>query len=200
MHAAPNVSETLPRPSAKWQPAFGDDTPIVREVSALQEALHVVNDRTAPGPARAAARRALTRRTPNPLLHPILDEVIRTSLHKVAGNPISKKPLGNPSRSSSETHLIETASMAWLGWAGGPDPGHAASELARVQWDIPIRDEPGALHRTTLQLWLAAIVRLEAEDLPEAHRFWKRAIEIGSSLGTESHPAILWSYAASFFP
>lgn len=199
MHANPAVSEPFHPPLAKWRPAFGDETPIVREVTALQEALTVVmRDGVGSGPARAMARKALAHRSPSPHLNRRLNEVITTSLRMIAGDSVPQKPLGNPSQTSAEEHLIETASLAWLGWASGQDPGRASREVARLQETPP--ESTGALHRATLSLWLSAIERLADEDLPEARRLWKRAIEIGSSLGTESHPAILWSYAASFFP
>jgi hypothetical protein len=173
------------------------ESPIIREVSALQEALLVVmNAGVSSLRAREAARKALAHRTPSPSLNPLLNEVIQTALRKIAGEPAPRKKYGSPTRSSSEEHLIETASIAWLNWASGGEEGRI--DPTQIMETRP--NESGALHRTTLLLWLSAIERLEANDLQEARRLWQRAIEIGSSLGTESHPAILWSYAASFFP
>lgn len=197
MHAHSAFSEP-PHHSLVWRPAFGDETPIVREVTALREALSVVHNRAAPGSARTLARSALTHRSPSSYLNRRLNDVIHTSLHMVAGVAFPRRPLGLPTRASYEEHLVETASLAWLGWAGGQDPSRASREVSRLQEEAT--ESSGALHRATLSLWLSAIEHLTNENLPEARRLWNRAIEIGSSLGTESHPAILWSYAASFFP
>jgi len=200
MHANPVAGAcVLKKVRRGYGPRFSEGTPIVRELHALQDALRVVDGGEDPGKARAAAKRALASRPRHS--PPLIDQVIRCSIAKIAGETIPARPLGKPTQSSSENHLVETASLAWTAWLTASEPGRAASESLRIQSESPTwLGQPGALHRTTNTFWLSAIERLEAQDVPEARRLWQRAIEIGASLGIESHPAILWSYAASFFP
>jgi len=169
---------------------FTKETPIIRELQALQDALGAIREEVPHKAAQEAARAALSVRRKNPSMHPRLDDVIETSLRLVAGMPLPQKPESPPFDGKD---LVEIAASSWLHVAHGH-----ADESAYVVEDC--LNERGALHRTALYLWLAAIERLRAKDLQEARRLWLQAIELGECLGTESHVAILWSYVASFFP
>lgn len=57
-----------------------------------------------------------------------------------------------------------------------------------------------AFNRMALSLWLQAIDRLQAGDLLEGRRFFRRATTLSGHYGTVSNPTIQWTYAASFFP
>jgi hypothetical protein len=193
--------QTLRRPVSDPS-SFSRTSPIVREVSALQEALFVLsNDRASPEAGRRLAQKALASRVPNSHLNLYLDRVIQTALCRIAQKPLPVVPKQPETNVCFEQRSIETTAQAWLVWASGNEPGFVAREHARLQEESSRwTTGAGALHRATLGIWFDAIERLDAGDFPEAKRLWNRAIALGSSLGTESHPAILWSYAASFFP
>jgi len=105
-----------------------------------------------------------------------------------------------------ERRCFETIGRAWAAWAMDPLNPEAAYEIRWLR-EEQVReaqeggDHPktaGAIHLMALDFWAMAVGTLAQGDPVEAKRLWKRAIEIGGTHGTPSHPAVLWTYAASF--
>jgi len=92
--------------------------------------------------------------------------------------------------------------MSWLAWSRG-DTDRADFWLGR--WNAESGDHSqvvgreGAVEEFTIAMWACAVEALMEGRPEDARRFYERIHEVGSSFSTESHPAILWSMAASFF-
>lgn len=103
-------------------------------------------------------------------------------------------------------HVFESIARAWACWAADPSSPAPLEEVARLRREQKDREDVGSSRRAgaiqliALYFWAAGVEALAKNNLDEARRFWKRAIDIGASWGTESHPAVLWTYAATFFP
>ena len=126
----------------------------------------------------------------------LADRVCRASMrHVLRQNSVEE--LGEPVESPSEEHFFESVALAWMGWLQG--------RRSRVDRFLGTRAAPqdqnvGAIHQMALTYWRDAVEKLVLGERDEARRCWQRALEVGSSFGTESHPVILWTYIASFFP
>ena len=86
-------------------------------------------------------------------------------------------------------------SWVWVSWAAGIDVG---AELKILDF-AEAESELGVFETLALRHWAAAILNLIDGNQDEARRFYRRAVEIGGQFGTESNPAVLWTYAATFF-
>jgi len=97
-----------------------------------------------------------------------------------------------------ELALFEATAHAWLAWLRG-SPSEPGKGLRTAREALEGR-EGGLLHRLALGYWSEAVEALLGDDVPEARRLFRRAIEVGGQFGTESSPTVLWSYVATFLP
>lgn len=108
-------------------------------------------------------------------------------------------PLGDfePESGPADQQAFVLISKAWIAWSQG-DLQTARSLLGQVETHLSsIRG--GAIHLIALSHWKCAIQQLLEGDRTEAWRLFRRAIDFGGQMGTETNPAIQWSYVASFF-
>lgn len=127
------------------------------------------------------------------------DRVCRAAMLSIIGDESDPED-AEPTREDWDEHVFESVSLAWLGWLQSRDTERIRREADRLQVEAKTQKSNGAIHRLILFFWLNAVVRLVEGDREEARRLWQRALDVGSSFGTESHPVILWSYIASFWP
>ena len=86
--------------------------------------------------------------------------------------------------------------LAWVAWSKR-DNQEASRYLSSL--GPPTIGKTGLIHLQTLIQWTHAIEALIEGRSDIAARRFQRAYEIGASFGTESHPIILWTMAASLF-
>lgn len=124
--------------------------------------------------------------------------MILACMQKILGEPIVTMP---PKERPLGVMEYEAIGLAWVAWAA--DRPNEAFNRVRGLMGEP---EPGTLGGTgaiqtmTLHYWARGIEALAVGAKAEAERLFRRAAEVGSSFGTDSHPVVLWTMAASFFP
>lgn len=85
---------------------------------------------------------------------------------------------------------------AWGCWA----TGDVANARVWLKMADRLPEASGeALHMMALNPWKSAVEALVEGNQDEAMRLYRRAMEIGSQVGTPTNTAIQWTYAASFF-
>lgn len=129
------------------------------------------------------------------------------AMARVIGEDLSPFFPQGPVDKPWERRCFETIGRAWATWARDPSDPQAAAMIAQLRAEQTSRESvegseaqrrASAVHLMALYFWAAAVEKLAQGDPAEAKRFWKRAIDVGSSHGTPSHPAVQWTYAASF--
>lgn len=91
--------------------------------------------------------------------------------------------------------LFTRTARVWMLWAGGQ------LEAARGLLTTPEPNhEGGEIHLMALGPWCLGLDALLRSDREEARRYFRRATEVGSQLGTETNNAIQWAFGATFFP
>jgi hypothetical protein len=171
---------------------------VVHEMDALQAAHLAIDERADAEGARLLCRTYLKRLD----AETVEERVIEAALLRLLGRPVESFVI-EPSRETWEAYVSETVALSWCAWAAGDNA--RALDLVRSLRSKQKREEvftgkTGAIHLLTLSFWSEAVRLLVQEDTEGAKRFFKRAIELGSQFGTDSHPMISWAYAASFFP
>jgi hypothetical protein len=185
--AAEAVEDELPTPHR-----------VAHEMSALQASLLVVERGADREEAHLLCRTYLGRLEPQTVEERVIEGALRRILkHSVLC------PAVEPNRLVKwESYVAEVVALAWLAWAAG-DHEHAFAAVRRLRSKQKRKEtfsgRTGALHLMTLSWWSQAVLLLGKGDLAQARRYFKRAIEMGSQFGTDSHPMISWAYAASFF-
>lgn len=110
------------------------------------------------------------------------------------------EPLPSPARfdlredEDNEAALYQTTAWAWMTWASGSKT-KPFDELA----DLDLHTENKIIHFLALSNWTAAVQHLLKDNWSEAKRRYRRAVDVGSSFGTDTSTSILWSYGATFF-
>lgn len=170
---------------------------IAHEMGALQAVQLVVEGHGDPGEARLLCRTYLARLEPESLE----ERVIAAALRRILCRPMVVPGHGEPRTEPWEACMADTVALAWMSWAAGDCGGALATakRFTTVQKKHGT-GKAGAIHLLTLSFWSEAVTLLSEGDLAGARRFFKRAIELGSQFGTDSHPMVSWAYAASFFP
>ncbi len=171
---------------------------VAHEMNALQAAQLVVERGVDRAEALVLCRTYLGRLEPRT----VEDRVIEGALKLIL-----KREIGYPAVEANravkwESYVAEVVGIAWLAWASGNcDDAFAAVRRLRSKQKRKesFAGETGAIHLMTLYWWSQAVLLLRKGDRTQARRFFKRAIEMGAQFGTDSHPMISWSYAASFF-
>lgn len=154
--------------------------------------------------ARLAVEKALELAEP---AGDFLGRMVLLAMKAVLGQDPSLE--GAPKTDPSEDHearLSEAVALLWVDLLPSrrtKAPESFSHEANRIRQELQAREDQnheGAVHRMALLLWLDALQKLQEDDPEAARRLWKRSLEVGASFGTMSHPVVLWSYIASFFP
>lgn len=58
--------------------------------------------------------------------------------------------------------------------------------------------ETESIKAQELRLWVQAMEAFEQGERKTSKRFWSQAVKISGSFGTDAHPVIAWTYAATF--
>lgn len=92
------------------------------------------------------------------------------------------------------TNVFEEACWAWLNLES--DPGW----LSRLEeaFEEGSAVEVESVQTQQIRLWAQAMEAFEHGDVKTSRRLWKQAMRISGSFGTEAHPTIAWTYAATF--
>ncbi len=171
---------------------------MLAELDALHAIVQVIDQGDDPQEALDLTRRAFDLAA-NPKTFEA--QIIRYAMAIVLGESVTL-PATN-GRGSWERALYEGIARAWACWAADATSPVPAEEFAKLHSRSEFGNDTkrkGAVHLMALHHWLTAVEALVEGNPVAARRFWKRAIEVGASFGTESHPVVLWAYAASFWP
>lgn len=182
---------------------FGRGNPEVELVIAEMNAVNAAISAPTPLLAREAQNMVRAVEAQWPATTTVADFTIRAAMSRITGSP---PPAGEPVRTSGEAAVwsvraFELVALSWLAWTRN-DPQGARFWIQR--WSSEGEDktklsEEGAIQAFAVALWANAIEALVEGRTDDAKRFFNRVYEVGSSFGTESHPTVLWTMAASFF-
>ena len=155
------------------------------EMDALNRALNLVDE----GVGTAEEARKLIRSACEGMGAPedVSGFVVLTAMRHVLGLPQDPPP---QAPIPIERHLSEAVALAWTGWIRG-EP--VALERAKALLDVS--EDLGAMEAMALRYWVDA---MEADKTDDGRRLWKRALEVSSSFGAESHPVLQWAYVATW--
>jgi hypothetical protein len=124
----------------------------------------------------------------------------RYAMERIVGRSHAPLPEVELEKEPFERHLFETTALAWLLWLTRVQQLDQAQEgLRQLLEDGGYQPQGGALHLMALRPWQLAVEALLTGDPQEARRLFRRATEIGSQCGTETNPAVQWTYGATFF-
>lgn len=126
----------------------------------------------------------------------VVGHTTQAAMKFVTGHLVTP-PEFEPSKKPYDRYLFEATARVWILWASQTDPDKAMKELQALK--SPPAGAAGALHLMALNPWRDAVEALLRRDAAKARRLFWRASELGSQFGTESNPAVQWTYAASFF-
>lgn len=183
--------------------AYGRGNPEVERVMAEMAALRAVihSDTTALAHEAQAMVRAVE--STWPATNTVTDFTIRAAMARITGSPM---PSGQPQRTTGEAAVwavraFELVASAWIDWVQGDLTGSRfwLEQWARESADKTNLSKDGAIQAFAVALWANAIEALIEGRPADALRFFKRVEEVGGNFGTESHPTVLWTMAASFF-
>ena len=176
---------------------------IIAEMNALNAVLRALDQ---PQELPNALRLVRTVWTTFPTPQTVDAWVIGVAMATLLGEPPKKCldpiTLPPPIAEPWTMHIFEHTAFAWGAWTQG-DARVAQYWIRSIRADVPDKEgpvdeaRPGAVHRLALEEWANAVMALTQGQTSEAKRFFKRASEVGQSFGTESHPVILWTMAAS---
>lgn len=183
---------------------YGRGNPEVERVIAEMNALNAAISAPTPELAREAQAmvRAVEAQWPAP--RTVADFTVRASMARITG---SKAPAGEPERTVGEpctwsVRAFELIALAWLAWSRG-DSERARHHIERWSAEAGrpenLNNSDSAIQSFAVALWANAIEALLEGRTDDSRRFYERVYEVGSSFGTESHPTVLWTMAASFF-
>ncbi len=171
---------------------------LLAEVDAQSAAERAIYEVGSTLEARVAVQGALDLADPPSSFQALLGQI---AMQSILGLPIPTTiGLAKATLISREEHLLRGIGSAWSVWARN-DAARALRLLKDLRrWLKTHEEKDGALAHMALLLWLDAVEKLCLEDKVMAQRLWHRAIDFSSSIGTESHNVILWTFLASFFP
>lgn len=182
---------------------YGRGNPDVERVIAEMNALNAVMKAMLQSPSLSQEAqdmvRVVERQWPTP--RTVSEFTIRAAMARITG---SGNPVGDPTPEGSvwATRSFELVALAWLAWSRN-DPERARAQLAQWDHEVGRRDEglseQGAIEMFAVSFWASAIKALTEHQIDAAKMYFRRVYEVGSNFGTESHPTVLWTFAASFF-
>jgi hypothetical protein len=121
------------------------------------------------------------------------------AMERIVGEAHGAVPQVEPASEPFERQLFETTALAWIRWATGTELERAQGALRDLQEVDGYQPQGGALHLMTLRPWQLAVEALLGGNSQEARRLFKRSTELGGQCGTETNPAVQWTYASSFY-
>jgi hypothetical protein len=156
---------------------------MITETNALNSALLIVDEGTGTvEEAQKLIQKAFeTKSTPKSAT----DHIILTAMRHILGGPLEPIPIEG-------AYIAECVGLAWTDFLRGKDVRPA---LTLIKPLLDTSKSLGAMHVMALQFWIQAI---EAGKTTEGRRLWKRALEVSSSFGVESHPMLQWAYVATW--
>ena len=160
---------------------------IIDEVTALNLTLRALQEPSSAKEALRLVRRMWDNRSPARTLEAFF---IQAAWARI----LSEDPPPKPTLSRSP-RIPTLLGFAWVAWAQ-EDSQEARRILRDLTFKAPLGVDP---HHETLLLWRDAIWALTSRQNDIAACRFQQAYEIGASFGSESHPIILWTMAASFF-
>jgi len=172
------------------------DDPNIQQIMAQSEALHAALAYVDRGVDRDGALERVERALERGTFLTVEELTIRCAMRRILGQEAPTSYRFHPAVNPPLRKFFETAARAWMIWAEKGPASEALTDLHQLE-DPSAKKE--ALHQMALVPWKLAIEALLEEDLAEAKRQFLRSTELGSQLGTETNPAVQWSYAASFF-
>lgn len=175
-------------------PESGPVNRVAHEMDALHTAMRAVEDEDVVNEAHVLCRTYLARMEPTTVEEKVIEAALRRILHRsVSTSDVEPDP------TKWENYVSESVALTWLAWAANDNAqARSLAQKLRSKRKKVFTDRTGALHLYTLSFWSQAVQLLVEGDPAGARRYFKRAIEMGSQFGTESHPMISWAYAASF--
>lgn len=120
----------------------------------------------------------------------------QAAMRFITNRPI-EVPNIEPPNKPYDRYLFESIARGWIRWASQTNLDQALEQIQAVK--KPPAEVSGALHLMALNPWRDAVEALLRRDAINARRLFWRASELGSQFGTESNPAVQWSFVASFF-
>jgi len=172
------------------------DDPSVQQVIAQSEALLAALAYVDRGVDRDGALEKVQRALDRGTFLTVEELTIRSAMRRILGQEALASYRFYPAVRPTSRHFFEVSARAWMIWAEKGSASEALTDLHSLEEPSP---KSGALHLMALVPWKLAIEALLEEDLAEARRQFLRSAELGSQIGTETNPAVQWSYAASFF-
>jgi hypothetical protein len=181
---------------------YGRGNPEVERVIAEMNALNAALSACSPALAREAQGmvRAVEGAWPEPLT--VADFTVRAAMARITGG---SPPTGDPERTVMPPwpmRAFELVALAWLAWSRGDmdlATHHIERWVAEAAMPENLSNSEGAIQGFAIALWANAIEALIEGRAEDSRRFYERVYQVGSSFGTESHPTVLWTMAASFF-
>ena len=189
-------------------------SPEVQRIIDEMNALNAVLRATTPELATEAQEkvRAILAHSPPPSTVP--DFVLRTAMSKITNQEAPRETPKLSENAPWSTRAFELIGLAWLAWSHS-DNLKAIDHIVEwadgsrhtEQWgpslgtaDMTKVNQEGAVQAYCVSLWGTAVAALLAGNMENARRYYRRVYDVGSSFGTESHPIILWTLAATFPP
>lgn len=103
----------------------------------------------------------------------------------------SDTPVGEAEVSGAITAIC----AVWREWIAGRKP-----DMRRLAEASTNNASEGVIQAMAVRFWAEALISQIQGEEADARRLWSRAMELASSFGIESQPAISWTYAATYFP
>jgi len=180
----------------------GDPELMLAEIKALQSAWRAIEHVSETDEARRIIADIFPRRCASPTT--VEDNAVCASMAKIIGEDAAPfRVARSVSEEKWEQHVLQTIACAWFDWSQGnvETARDVIPKLRAAQQSAQQTGQrKGAINLMTLYMWASAIEALINGDRKESQRLWKRALDLGSHFGTDSHPVVSWTYAASFFP
>lgn len=145
---------------------------------------------------RKAMRRRSTATRPE-------DRMVDCAMARIVGDKVRVNAESIPLDANGwARYVTRSVVRAWIAWAAG-DSSKALEELTRLKeaqhTKELVGERSGAVNLMTLYFWASAVEALAHGDPVASRKLWKRAMEVGSTFGTDSNLLVQWAYAGSFF-
>jgi hypothetical protein len=145
--------------------------------------------------ARFLAQTVVDRGVKSPAVE---DRLALMALYRVSGRSPTNVRV-NVDLSTPENKVLSTIADAWVSWLLDRD-GKAVSRLSEAVQTIDREIiDISVLNGMTLKFWAEACLAFANASIEDSKRLFERALEYGGQFGTESYPAVQWSYVAAFW-
>lgn len=172
---------------------------MIAETRALNEAGKAVESKQTDAAIRLVRNLYASRRS----CTSVEDTITLAAMAKILGDSVEPHINPIPTEGPWDKIVLETVAHVWIScMAGRPEVARRLLPEIRAKQheDEGIEGRKGAVNLMSMYYWTIAVEALANGDRKEAKRFWKRALEVGSHFGTDSHMIVSWTYVATFFP